>query len=128
MHAQHDWKAQLFLWKLIPRKTRLEGTLSIFLGDINVASEAHSTQKTNNTAKTHKTTKHTQNQCELMVYMEGGLKPHYSSLKPFLTEQNKYSQLLYALEVINPSNTTKSRDKYDYIHVDEKWFYLSHDR
>ena len=47
--------------------------------------------------------------------MEGGLKSHYSSLKPSLAEQNKYSQLLYALEMIG-------WDMYDCIHVDEKWF------
>ena len=60
--------------------------------------------------------------------MEGGLKPHYSSLKPFLTEQNKYLQLLYALEMVNPNDTTKSKDMYDFIHVDENWFYLTRDR
>ena len=60
--------------------------------------------------------------------MERGLKPHYSSLKPFLTEQNKYSQLLYALEMVNPKDTTKFRDMYDCMHVDENWFYLMHDR
>ena len=57
--------------------------------------------------------------------MNGGLQPHTSSLKPFLTEQNKYAQLMYALEMINPSDTTKFQNMYDMIHVDEKWFYLT---
>ena len=60
--------------------------------------------------------------------MKGGLKPHYSSLQPFLTEQNKYSCLLYALERVNPNDTTKFMDIYDFIHVDEKWFYLTRNR
>ena len=29
---------------------------------------------------------------------------------------------------IDPNKTTKFRDMYDCIHVDEKWFYLTHDR
>ena len=62
------------------------------------------------------------------LHLEGGLNPHYSSLKPSLMEQNKYSQLLYALEMVNPNDTTKFRDMYDCIYVDEKWFYLMHDR
>ena len=60
--------------------------------------------------------------------MVAGLKPHYSALKPVLTEQNKYLWLLYALEMVNPNDTTKFQDMYDFIHVDEKWFYLRKDR
>ena len=60
------------------------------------------------------------------LHMEGGLKPHYASLKPSLTEWNKCSWLLYALDAIDPNKTTKFRDMYDCIHVDEKWFYLTH--
>ena len=59
--------------------------------------------------------------------MKGGLKPHSSSLKPVLTGQNKYSWLLFALEILDPMDTTKFKDMYNYIHVDEKWFYLTGD-
>ena len=57
--------------------------------------------------------------------MKGGLQPPTSSLKLFLTEQNTYAQLMYALEMINPNDTTKFQNMYDMIHVDEKWFYLT---
>ena len=62
------------------------------------------------------------------LHMEEGLMPHNSSLKHSLTEQNKYSQLLYALEMIHPNDTTKFWDIHDYMHVDEMQFYLTHDR
>ena len=58
------------------------------------------------------------------LQMKGGLKPHSSAPKPVLIVQKKYSQLLFALDMINPNDTTKFQDMYDYIHVDEKWFYL----
>ena len=60
--------------------------------------------------------------------MKGGLKPHSSGIKPFLTEQNKYIQLMYAMEMVNPNDTTKFQDMYNFIHADEKWFYLVRDR
>ena len=58
--------------------------------------------------------------------MEGGLKPHTSSLKPVLTEQNKYSQLLFALEMGNLNDPTKFQDMYNMVHVnvDKKWFLM----
>ena len=59
--------------------------------------------------------------------MKGGLNLHSSSLKPVLTEQNKLSWLLFALEMIDPTDTTKFKDMYNYIHVDKKWFYLMTD-
>ena len=62
------------------------------------------------------------------LHMEGGLKPHSSALNPVLTEQNKYSWLLFALDMVNPSDTTKFQDMYNFIHVDEKWFYLPRDK
>ena len=61
--------------------------------------------------------------------MKGGLKLHPSGLKPFLTEQNKYVWLMYALEMVNPNDTTKFQDMYNFIfHVDEKQLYLTRDR
>ena len=62
------------------------------------------------------------------LHMMGGLKPHSSALKPVLTEQNRYSWLLHALVMVNPNDTTKFQDLYDFIHVDRKWFYLMRDR
>ena len=62
------------------------------------------------------------------LHMEGGLNPHTSSPKPVITEQNKYSWLLFALEMVNPNNPTKFQHIYDMVHVDEKWFYLMRDK
>ena len=62
------------------------------------------------------------------LHMKGGLKPHSFGLKPFLSEQNIYSWLIYALEMITPNDTTKFQDMNDLIHVDEKQFYLTRGR
>ena len=45
--------------------------------------------------------------------MKGGLRPHPSALKPALTEQNKYSWLLFALVMIDPTDPTKLKDMYE---------------
>ena len=79
----------------------------------------------NDTSKTCMTTEYTQNQ---WLQMEGGLKPHYSSLKTFITKQNKHSWLLYVLELVNQNDSTKFQDTNNFIHVDEKRFYLMRDR
>ena len=63
--------------------------------------------------------------CTSGSHVKGGLKPDFSSLKPFLTDPNKFMQLMYALEMINSNDTTKFQDMYNLIHLDEKWFYLT---
>ena len=91
-----------------------------------------STQKqTNNTAKNLQdklnVNKPKTKMLQQWLHMEGGLKLRYSSPKPSLTEQNKYAWMLYALEMIDPNITIQQNSGiYDYIHVDEKWFYLTH--
>ena len=62
------------------------------------------------------------------LHMKGGLKPLSSGLKPFLTEENNYVQLMYTLEMIDPNDTTKYQKMFDFIHVDKRWFYLTSDR
>jgi hypothetical protein len=53
---------------------------------------------------------------------------HYvSSLKPYLTEENRMARVDYALEEVD-QQTLDFVDMYDRIHVDEKWFYLTHDK
>ena len=34
---------------------------------------------------------------------------------------------MYALEIIDPNNTTKFWDMYNFTHVNKKWFYLTSD-
>ena len=49
---------------------------------------------------------------------------HSSSLKPLLTEQNKYERVLYAMSKVDGETY---KDMEDEIHIDEKWFYLTRD-
>jgi len=47
-----------------------------------------------------------------------------SYTKPYLTEENKVTRLEYALS-LRAGDTVVYQDLYNYIHVDEKWFYLT---
>jgi len=47
-----------------------------------------------------------------------------SYTKPYLTEENKVTRLEYALS-LRAGDTVIYQDLYNYIHVDEKWFYLT---
>jgi hypothetical protein len=49
---------------------------------------------------------------------------HY--LKPFLTEMNKFHQVIYAINQITEDENGKLyfKDGYNEIHMDEKWFYM----
>ncbi|KAL7564246.1 hypothetical protein ACA910_012273 [Epithemia clementina (nom. ined.)] len=58
----------------------------------------------------------------------GTMQAHTSALKPTLSEENKVSRIYYALEMRDPNNIRKFKDMMEYIHVDEKWFYLSKDK
>jgi hypothetical protein len=61
--------------------------------------------------------------------------PHTNSIKPFLSEENRYGRVCYAVDRIETrtsSNEEQQRpppliysDFYDSIHVDEKWFFLT---
>ena len=50
---------------------------------------------------------------------------HCNSLKPVLTEENKVAGLLMALHFRDPVDLTKYCDLLDWIHLDEKWFFLT---
>ena len=50
---------------------------------------------------------------------------HCNSLKPVLTEENKVARLLMALHFRDPLDPTKYCDMLDWIHLDEKWFFLT---
>ena len=50
------------------------------------------------------------------------------SLKPFLTEENKWARFEMALYFRDPDDPTKYQDMQDQIHVDEKWFFLMREK
>ena len=53
---------------------------------------------------------------------------HYNSLKPILTEENKWARIEMFLHFRDPDDPTKFEDMLDQIHVDEKWFFLTQER
>ena len=50
---------------------------------------------------------------------------HCNSLKPVLTDENKVARLLMVLHFGDPVDLTKYCDMLDWIHLDEKWFFLT---
>ena len=46
-----------------------------------------------------------------------------SAIRPYLTEENKLVRLRYCLERVRPDG--RFYDFYDYVHIDEKWFYMT---
>lgn len=46
-----------------------------------------------------------------------------STIKPLLTDQNKLARLKFCLSKVRPDG--RFEDLYDYVHIDEKWFYLT---
>ena len=66
------------------------------------------------------------------LFKMGVFRRHTSSLKPFLTEENKVSRVAYALEEINAATLVGGgvamfKDMYDRVDIDEKWFYQTSD-
>ena len=50
---------------------------------------------------------------------------HCNSLKPVLTEENKVARLLMVLHFRDPVDPTKYCVMLDWIHLDQKWFFLT---
>lgn len=62
---------------------------------------------------------------------EGVIMRHSSSVKPALTEKNKLDRLRYALSFIRTigmNRKTVFSSMMNYIHIDEKWFYLTKEK
>lgn len=58
------------------------------------------------------------------IFKEGRHLRRISSIvRPLLTEGNKRTRLEFCLSKIKPNR--RFEDMYDYVHIDEKWFYLS---
>ncbi|XP_057250640.1 uncharacterized protein LOC125497841 [Beta vulgaris subsp. vulgaris] len=59
----------------------------------------------------------------------GILRPHTNSIKPKLTEAHKVKRLTWVLSLSIPKTVTelsKFQNLSNMIHIDEKWFYMSH--
>jgi len=66
------------------------------------------------------------------LFKKGVFRRHTSSLKPFLTEENKVSRVAYCLEEIDGATVVAGgevlyKDMYDRVDIDEKWFYQTSD-
>ena len=53
---------------------------------------------------------------------------HCNTLKPILTEENKLVRVLMAMHFRDPQDPTKYQDMHDWIHFDEKWFFLTQEK
>ncbi|XP_058223181.1 uncharacterized protein LOC131332888 [Rhododendron vialii] len=59
---------------------------------------------------------------------EGLMRPHTNALKPNLSKEGKRSRLRFCLSMLEPSSLESQpffKDMYNYVHIDEKWFYLT---
>ena len=56
--------------------------------------------------------------------VESTLCVHSNSLRPILTEENRFARFEMAMDARDPVDQTKIQDMCDLIHVDEKWFFL----
>ena len=57
---------------------------------------------------------------------EGKIERHSSSIKPYLTDENKKARVQHALNMLEPSTIPHQpvfRHMYNVIHADEKWYY-----
>lgn len=57
------------------------------------------------------------------IFQRGEFKRASSTVKPYLTEENKKDRLQFCLSKINSNGFFE--DMYDTVHIDEKWFYLT---
>lgn len=59
---------------------------------------------------------------------EGVIKPHTNALKPYLNDANKIARLKFCVSMLEPGSLESQpmfKNMYDYVHIDEKWFYMS---
>lgn len=62
------------------------------------------------------------------LFKKGVLRRHSNAIKPHLKEGNKLSRLEFCLSMLEESTTSddfKFKGMYNYVHIDEKWFYLT---
>ncbi|XP_057783851.1 uncharacterized protein LOC131001479 [Salvia miltiorrhiza] len=61
------------------------------------------------------------------LFKQGVLRRHSSAIKPYLKEENKTIRLEFCLSMLDEStifNDPKFKGMYNYVHSDDKWFYL----
>ncbi|KAH7835801.1 hypothetical protein Vadar_029964 [Vaccinium darrowii] len=59
---------------------------------------------------------------------EGAIRPHTSAVKPYLFEDAKKARLRFCLSMLEPSSLETQpvfKDMYNYVHIDEKWFFMT---
>lgn len=59
---------------------------------------------------------------------DGDIRPHTNAMKPHLSEEGKRERLKFCLSMLEPSSLTRQpffKNMYNYVHIDEKWFFLS---
>ena len=59
---------------------------------------------------------------------EGAIWPHSNALKPYLSMENKKARLQFCLSMLEPNSLNNDpifKSMFNYVHVDEKWFYVS---
>jgi hypothetical protein len=64
---------------------------------------------------------------KLIRYLrQGKIRRHSSSLKPFLTPANRKTRMQFCIDMIKRgvNGDARFRDFFDFVHIDEKWFYL----
>ena len=57
------------------------------------------------------------------VLQRGKIRRISNHIKPLLTSKNKIERTRFALSFVD-SNTLRFNSLYDYVHIDEKWFYI----
>jgi len=65
---------------------------------------------------------------KIQKYLKQGLlRRHSNSIKPYLTQSNKRSRLKWYVDMINRNlfDDLRFKDLFNFVFVDEKWFYLS---
>ncbi|KAH7855835.1 hypothetical protein Vadar_029521 [Vaccinium darrowii] len=59
---------------------------------------------------------------------EGAIRPHTNALKPYVFEDCKRARLRFCLSMLEPTSLETQpvfKDIYNYVHIDEKWFFMT---
>ena len=59
---------------------------------------------------------------------EGAIRPHSNALKPYLSTENKKVRLQFFLTMLEPNSLNNNlifKSMFNYVHIDENWFYMS---
>ena len=59
---------------------------------------------------------------------EGKIRRHTSSIKPYLTDENKKARLQWCVDMLEPESlhdAPRFKTLFDHVFIDEKWFFLT---